>query len=87
MKNARNQRLQIVWGFWLKLQSAHACTDMKRSEYARIEAESRPLGAVAQGKTTGAKQWVAADGHSGFFQRDGNVLKLIMAMVLQLWRY
>lgn len=26
MVNAGNQRLQIVWGYWLKQQSMHACT-------------------------------------------------------------
>lgn len=51
------------------------------------EVERRLLGAVAPGKKTGAKQWVTADGHSGFFQSDRNVLKLIMAMVVQLWIY
>ena len=37
MKNARNQRLQVEWGYWLKLQSMYAYTDMKCSEYAHIE--------------------------------------------------
>lgn len=31
MVNAGNQRLQIVWGYWLKQQSMHACTDMQCS--------------------------------------------------------
>lgn len=68
MENAGNQRLQIVWGYWLKQQSMHAGTDMQCSEHAHQERQKGEYSAlcVAEGGKAGARQWGTANGHSGF---------------------